>query len=386
MTVMKNKLTHPVVSENTLERVPECLSACAFEIEKIITITTTMAEQTPSASEQTPSWSSTYLFLSFLLIDFILTISLTTPLLFPNLQEKDSTTLPWPWSSNNDTTSHYYKLYSSLFDLTILSVFRILSALFAIILAYYEKQPPSPPFELYHPNGEKKSMEEIEEETVDENFIPWITRYISRHCMLCEIISLITMLLLVLKFLARLNVEIGVYDDKVKHHPMWWSTLIVISILTFVESYYIENVMIVTGECTRYYRSRQSSSSSSVNNNTERRRITLESNDIIDALATPLLIRHQQHEQPQYEDENNNNNDVEEPDITNNVLDKEIENEEELVGISDISGDATYKASFVDLLKLCLPDAPLFFIAFAFLIVSAYHLFSYIFVLMNIIF
>ena len=298
-----------------------------------------MAEQ-----EQQPSYSRTYFFLTFLLIDVLLTLILTSPLLIQSIQEKDSTT--W-W-----TTS--YKLHSSLIDVSILSTFRILSAFFAIILSYYEKEPPSPPFELYHPNGEKKSTEEIDEEMVDECFLPWITRYLSRHCMLCEMLSFATFMLLVIKFLCRLNVEIGFNEDKVKHHPVWWSTLAVVGIMTCVELYYVESVMLCTGECARYHTlQRQQQRQQREQRRNSDRRI---SNNITDVLATPLLMQHEHEHQ-----------DVEQSIQSTN---KET-NEQELAGTSDISGDAQYKASIMDILKLCLPDAPLFIIAFIFLILAA---------------
>ena len=61
--------------------------------------------------------------------------------------------------------------------------------------------------------------------------------------MLYEIVSFATLILLVIKFLCRLNVEIGFNDDKVKHHPVWWCTLAVVGIMKHVELYYVESVM-----------------------------------------------------------------------------------------------------------------------------------------------
>ena len=58
-----------------------------------------------------------------------------------------------------------------------------------------------------------------------------------------EIVSFATLILLVIKFLCRLNVEIGFNDDKVKHHPAWWCTLAVVGIMKHVELYYVESVM-----------------------------------------------------------------------------------------------------------------------------------------------
>ena len=166
------------------------------------------SENSDSFSKE-PSWLSTRLFLLFLLIDLGLTITLTTPII-PNLQDSDSVSF--------DSS---YEFYSSLTDLTAMSLLRIIAALVSLFVAYFQHDSIEVrPFELYHRNGEKKSNYEIEEEEIEENLRPWLIRYVSRPSFLCEIMSFSFLILLVVKCLVRLNAELGVYDNKIPHHPV----------------------------------------------------------------------------------------------------------------------------------------------------------------------
>jgi hypothetical protein len=193
---------------------------------------------------------------------------------------------------------------------------------------------------MYHPNGMKKSSTELEEEALEQSFQSWLCRYVWRPSFCCEFFSLVTMTTCVVKCLVRLNLEVGVLTDAEPIHPIFWSSILFASIIALVEISSIDSVCILLGEWGHSEREQ--------GNNSLLRQIS-------STLSLPLLLN----DALQQEDEEAVSNS---PDGQNDV---------DAPGESDIGGDATYKATWKDLLFLCAPDSSLILIAFIFLLLAA---------------
>ena len=277
--------------------------------------------------------------LAFLAIDLTCTNVLLLPWTFLRIRRVE------------DETEHY-TLYGSLVDLYALSVLRLLAAAYCLLRSYLQDdEPPSTPFDPYHPNGERKSREDLEEEALEEACTPWLRRYTSRSAFPCEFIALVCSLTLVIKCFARLNVEIGVFDDAEPWHPLFWAALCLVAVFCVVESVMLESVGLIAGEIGR--RQRQL---------TTRRRSTIVSRLSSSNLLAPLLSSDV--------GDRDNSDDEEEGSDNGNDNDTEAESDEQ-AGVSDITGDANYSAGWRDLLGVCAPDAHLIALAFVFLLCAA---------------
>ena len=121
------------------------------------------------------------------------------------------------------TMSDHYTLWGAVGDMALLAGLRFLSGIASLVISY-EKATIRPEFQfdLNHPNGEPKSREELELEALEEPFAPWIRRFVFRPAFFCECCALLTQLLAVVKCLARMNQEIGVFQDEKPRHPLFW--------------------------------------------------------------------------------------------------------------------------------------------------------------------
>lgn len=288
------------------------------------------ADQQPDC----PKSTKVFLLLAFLVVDIIC-----------------STLLLIPWSflkRIEDETSHF-TLYGSLVDLFVLSALRITAALYALLRSYLQNSSrPETPFDPLHPTGEKKSREELEEEALEEPCGPFLRRYVSRFAFPCELFSLLCGLLLIVKCFARLNVEIGVFDDAEQWHPLFWVALCVVALACVVEVITMEPVGKVAGAVGRYRR----------RNNTRR--------SIISRLSSSNLLA------PLLSSNNDDGTDEQQsPDTDEEMAADEQEDVEDIRGESDISGDSNYSAGWTDLLGVCAPDTHLILMAFLFLLCAA---------------
>lgn len=211
--------------------------------------------------------------------------------------------------------------------------------------------PLESPFNLYHPNGVRKTREELDNEALEETCCPWFRRYVSRPSFLCEVICLVTGLLTVMKCLARLNEEIGTLSDSVPCHPLFWLALALSAAFSAIEPAFLDSIVTLVGEWGRSRRQRLGRSTSM----TWMRRIS--SN-----LSIPLLSAATQQPNGQVE--------LEESDVEQGESEGAVK-PEDVFGLSDITGDSNYKAKWSDLLTLCVPDAPLIAMAFVFLLLAA---------------
>ncbi len=230
--------------------------------------------------------------------------------------------------------------------MAILAALRLKAAVFALAISYYRNEEPPQPFSLYHPNGDKKSREELDQEALEEAISLWLRRFIRRPSFACEVFALVTQILALLKCLSRMNVEIGTFADAQPLHPMFWVAIALTSLFSVLESATTDTMTTEMRKLGRYRRRRRQVQGTETSNSWLRR--------IGSNLSVPLLAR----------DASADAEDVEETAAVE-------PNTEEVRGVSDIHADANYKASWADLLSICKPDAHLILLAFVFLLMAA---------------
>lgn len=106
-----------------------------------------------------------------------------------------------------------------------MALIRLGAATFALVLSYYSNTAPESPFDMFHANGEKKTREELDNDALEEPTWKWFRRNVSRPAFAGEAIRLVSGAFAVVKSLARLNVELGVFSDPVLPHPIFWLSL-----------------------------------------------------------------------------------------------------------------------------------------------------------------
>jgi hypothetical protein len=243
----------------------------------------------------------------------------------------------------------HYTLYGSLSDLFVFSILRLITAVYALFRSYCSDTVPlESPFDLYHPNGDRKTREELDNEALEETCCPWFRRYVTRPAFFCEVICLVTGLLSVTKCLARLNEEVGTLSDSSPSHLLFWLALALSATFSAIEPAYLDSIVTLAGECGRSRRQQLGRSTSM----TWMRRMSSH-------MSIPLLSADTQ--QPNDQEEQGDS-DVEQG---------ESDKREDVRGVSDITGDSSYKAKWSDLLALCIPDAHLIAMAFVFLLLAA---------------
>ena len=255
--------------------------------------------------------------------------------------------IPWIYQHEGQQHHHHhYTFSSSLFDLLILAVCRVTVAIMAFCTSFLKGQIRDEySFNMHHPNGTKKTKEELEEEALEQSFGTWLTNYIHRAAFPSEFLALVTTLLCVTKCLVRLNVEIGVLKDAEPIHPIFWCSILFAAVVSVFEMTLVDPVCVLLGKWGHV--DREGGSRSILRQISSQLSLPLLANDSLDDT----------------DDNEGNNNEGEGGTIP--------EDDENVQGTSDIGGDTDYKASWTDLLQLCAPDAFLIFIAFIFLILAA---------------
>ena len=307
------------------------------------------AQSASTSVEQKPSWKFVLFFSSFLLIYAVLSLVFMTPLIFPSF-ERNSTDTSGGIIGN-------YSLSLTLVDLFVLSICIIITATYAMVQSYkcddlHNKQTrPFPYIESNHPNGSRKSREEIEQEALEEPFSPWFKRFIARYTFITECLSVAMGFLIIIKCLARLNVEIALLDEKEEHHPVFWISLLISAFTSTLTCFLIEKVCIRMSSLGHYQRK--------FGQRARTRQLNEATLENILELEQPLLDDHE---------------DVEEPLISNseeNNAESEGATNPNAVPTPDISGDPQHKADWKDLLSVCIDDLHYFALAFVFLIAAA---------------
>jgi ABC transporter transmembrane region len=247
------------------------------------------------------------------------------------------------------SSRHEYSFALSLLDLAVLGVLRIACGFGGLIVAYCTGHVPEEfPFPTHHPNGDKKTREELEQDGLEEPWYPWIKRQVTRPSFLAELIAIITQVYCVVKCLVRLNLEIGTYHDSQPYHPLFWLAIAAGTILTVLEAQYLEGACKSSGQFggQRGYGSSRESAASTGGMLSR----------IASSLSVPLLSAAAAE-------------DAESPAAPEPAP---ADEPEEVRGVSDIAGDAQYKATWADLLALCQPDLYLLAFAFCFLLLAAF--------------
>jgi ATP-binding cassette subfamily B (MDR/TAP) protein 9 len=276
-------------------------------------------DQGERGEEVLPKWKL-YTFCTVLFADTISSVLLTLPTFF------------WSKRYEGDTLD-YYTLYGTLLDLFILNTLRLLACFIALLWAYCSRKPESSPFQLYHPNGDRKTREELDHEALEEAWSPWIRRFVLRYSFVGEILALCTFVICIIKCLARLNVELGVFDDREPLHPLFWIALLLTCIFSVIEIVSLEHM---TKLASAWGRSSAGGWMHRVASN----------------LSIPLLSQQQREELDEEEV-------VEQPE------------QEDVRGFSDITADTSYHAQWSDLLAMTNKDAHLIAFAFVFLLLAA---------------
>ena len=213
------------------------------------------------------------------------------------------------------------------------------------------KTNPFPHITPTHANGTPKTREEKEEEALEESIRPKIVRWSQRWSSPVETLCLLQGILIVVKCLARLNVEIAILNEVNPHHVIFWLVLLVSGIQCVVVSGQVEIVSIQMSAIGEYRRKQQ-------------RREMVRANMTND-LTEPLLEA----------GAGNTVYDEEDP-SSSSTTSTSSQTEDATLGdntpaVSDISGDPNYKAGVRDLMSICSPDLLYFIAAFVFLILAA---------------
>jgi hypothetical protein len=264
-----------------------------------------------------------------------------------------------------------YRFDSSLLDLAWMAVVRIAWTVLAVLVSYYRGLGPRPEFgtlELYHANGEKKTREELEHEMLEEPLRPWLRRFASRPAFGAEMMAVLTQAVATSKCLARMNVEIGIREDKDPQHAWFWFACLVTAVVSSLESAHADRMCQAAGE--RGKKRNAALLSRSASSGLLRR--------IGSQLTIPLLSSQHGISGDGEELEPGSNCDVERGNEngaeetggspTSSALSS---NFEDVRGVSDITGDSNYKATWQDLLATCYPDLHLICLAFVFLLLAA---------------
>jgi multisubunit Na+/H+ antiporter MnhF subunit len=265
----------------------------------------------------------------------------------------------WPFLRHIEDAAlwRHYTLYRSLVDLAFLAALRISASALAILICYCRAKLPTENsrydhIDLYHPNGDRKTREQLEQEALEESFWPWFLRLILRPSLSTEILAVTAQALAIVKCLARMNVEIGTYQDSHPYHPVFWLAILCTAILSAIEASYLEDICKIAGQCGHEHFSGSPPPMG-----------------ILRSFSSQLLA-------PLLENEHTNGDVEQEVDgITttgaNGDTDPIVENEENVRATSDITADPAYKASWTDLLMMCSQDSCMILAAFVFLLLAA---------------
>ena len=258
-----------------------------------------------------------------------------------------------PWIYQFEGAASYYTFGRSLMDLFLLSMLRIVSSLGALLYSFLKAQVrPDYPFSLTKPNGTQKTTEELEEEALEQSFGAWLSWHVARPAFACEFCSMVTTLLCLAKCLVRLNIEVGIYEDARPVHPVFWIAIALGGLSSALESNYLDRVCKLVSKWGQHQV--ESGEPSLIRN-------------ISSSLNLPLLEHDSLAENGQTSQSEGGADDVE----ANGNGNHDSENNDGAPAEPDIKSEASYKATWSDVLSLCLPDLHLLGLAFLFLLLAA---------------
>jgi len=296
-----------------------------------------------------------------LLVDAIGSFLLLSPVLLNNNNNNHD--------DDDNHISHRYTVAGSLWDLLLLSGCRVVAALVAFVVSYYyyargggggRNNDYYPFVGLYHPNGTKKTRDELEEEALSQSPGIWIRRYVHRASFPTEVVCLCTTIWTVVKCLVRLDTEISSSsssdEDSVTTHPLVWLSFLFAALVSVVEVWNVDAVCLCLGKWGSERRTEVVVAAAAARRST---------NSSSHHLSVPLLSS---------SDDNDDDDQLESQRRTEEEqLDNDTTTTTTATAAADggIGVDTDYKAKFSDLLQLCAPDVFLISIAFVFLLLAA---------------
>lgn len=190
-----------------------------------------------------------------------------------------------------------------------------------------------------------KSREELEEESLEEPILAYISRFIQRPAFLTEIAASFLSILSILKCLSRLQYEINTLNEEERHHPFFWISCLICAIYTTVVGFYFDSF------CQRLsilYQARETANQDPCINPCHPVDLEYHVEQSI-LMMEPLLSTHNQ---------------------TCGHVPSSASSSVEVLPSED-STNPKYKANLQDLIQICYPDLPYFGFAFIFLILAA---------------
>jgi hypothetical protein len=270
-------------------------------------------------------------------------------------------------------------LSSTLIDLYVVSTMTILFAFYGLHLAYKFGDRGMLP--LRHANGDRKSKEELQDEALEEDFCSWVKRYVGRFYFPCQLLIILQVVLIIIKFLARLYEEIGVLHETVKPHPLFWIALTINGSACCITTLSLEHVGSVLWKlreapCPTSSQNKHSSFCQYFYAFIGYKENDIFPNDQHQDLSESLL-----HNTCHSFGNDSHSADILLGNVENakpiRVIHKSTSSLDIPSGVdptrdaSDVNSDAQYKAGWMDLVFVCHPDVYLIILAFVFLILAA---------------
>jgi len=301
--------------------------------------------------------------ISLLLVDALVSTLLMSSILpWVRHQEDDNDDNNDNDNNDNNDNDHRYSFSGSLLDLLVLSVCRVATGLLACAVSYYRGTVRDDyPFPVVHPNGTKKTRDELEEEALEQSVGTWVLRCVRRAAFPHELLCLTTALVAVAKCLVRLELEIGKLRDREEAHLFFWLAFAYAAVVAVVEMIHLDATCVVLGKWGSTWTWTSTPPPRIV------RRIS--SHLSLPLLANDGLLSRDASSEGEGESETTESD--EEGRSTSEASSSCDDHGSGSGSGSGIGSDTEYKASWSDLLKLCAPDAFLISVAFVFLLFAA---------------
>ena len=227
---------------------------------------------------------------------------------------------------------------------------------------------------LNHPNGERKTREELEEEALEESWMPFLKRFFTRSSFFTRLLAVMTILWCFAKTLARLYVEIGVEHDVNLYHVGYWASIGFTAFISLLECSLVRTTSDVIGTWGRQRRQQQQeveeeggmvclSSSLTEPLLVSSHLLTDENEDMLDATLDfrDAIVHIEEMTDSDEEKGYSSENDGGEGSGDNLNLPAK----------ADITRECEYKAGWWDLFHMIAPDLHLIAAAFVFLLAAA---------------
>lgn len=231
-----------------------------------------------------------------------------------------------------------------------------------MIRSYLSKEPEPTIFahlDPYHqPSGERKKKEELEEEAIEESWIPFLKRWVAQYSFIPKLTCIFSVVLCFIKTLERLYEEIEVEHDKSPYHIPYWGAIGFAALVSLLEWRVISDATSVVGDWGRA------------------RRVHLQRTTDTDTSLTEPLIRDLNEPcsegiSPSAFNESSLDEKFDDLDEEKGKTDKDASRVGGGDSTFDLSEECNYKAGWLDLIHLVAPDLHLIAAAFIFLLAAA---------------